>query len=188
MLALIGVYVGSRLVSTTDHIAGRLIGGISGIVFMVLVLLPLGQGSKPIFFALFDLFKAGNISGAFSVLGVALVGIFLCYIYASLIAALNLSAKPSSEQTAANAYKLVYYATIALPVSLLVILMFSGAGLMILITAIIKMTLLLGGIIGAIAIGLWDLVDQFMPKTFKGSDLMEKPQPVDERPPNIWKG
>lgn len=193
ILALIGVYVGSRLVANTDHIAGRLLGGISGILFMALALLPIGKGSKPVFFSLFDLFKAGKISGAFTVLGIALVGIFLCYLYASLIAALNLGVRPSSEQTATNAYKLVYYASIALPVSILVILMFSGAGFMVLITSIIKVTLWMGGFIGAISLGLLDLLDQFMPKTLKGAALLENSQPgdqppVDQQPPNIWNG
>lgn len=188
MLSLIGVYVGSRLVSSVDHIAGRLIGGISGIVFLVLVLLPLGQGSKPIFFSLFDLFKAGRGAGSLVLLGIMLVAVFLCYMYASLIALLNLGERPSSEQTAANAYKLVYYASIALPVSFLIFMIFSGAGFMIFVTLLIKLVLLFGGIIGLITIGLWDLVDQFMPKTVKGSDLLEKPEAPDAQPPNIWNG
>lgn len=188
MLSLIGVYVGSRLVSSTDHIAGRMIGGISGILFLMLVLLPIGKGSKPVFFALFDVFKARRMSGSLVLLGIALVLIFLSYMFASLIAALNLSDRPSAAHTAENAYNLIYYASLALPVILLIALILSGAGFMMLVTLLIKLFLLFGGIIGAITIGLWDLIDQFLPKTFKGSDLLEEPKPVDAPPPNIWNG
>ncbi|MCK5056064.1 MAG: hypothetical protein KAT34_05375 [Candidatus Aminicenantes bacterium] len=188
MLALIGVYVGSRLVSTTDHIAGRMLGGISGILFLMLVLLPIGKGSKPLFFALFDMFKAGKIAASLVLLGLSMVVIFLAYMYASLIAALNLGDRPNAAQTAENAHKLVFYASVALPVSLLIVLILSGAGFMILVTLLIKLILLFGGIIGAITIGLWDLMGQLLPKTLKGSDLLEKPKPADAPPPNIWNG
>jgi len=188
MLSLIGVYVGSRLVSATDHIAGRMLGGISGILFLMLVLLPIGKGSKPVFFALFDIFKAAKIATSLVLLGIALVLIFLAYMYASLIAALNLGDRPSAAQTAENAYKLVFYASMALPVSLLITLILSGAGFMMLVTLLVKLVLLFGGIIGAITIGSWDLMDQLLPKSFKGSDLLKVEKPADAPPPNIWNG
>jgi len=188
MLSLIGVYVGSRLVSATDHIAGRMLGCISGILFLMLVLLPIGKGSKPVFFALFDIFKAAKIATSLVLLGIALVLIFLAYMYASLIAALNLGDRPSAAQTAENAYKLVFYASMALPVSLLITLILSGAGFMMLVTLLVKLVLLFGGIIGAITIGSWDLMDQLLPKSFKGSDLLKVEKPADAPPPNIWNG
>ena len=104
-----------------------------------------------------------------------LIGIFTCYIFASLLAALNFSYRPNSQQTAAKAAKLVFYATLALPISILLAVIFSGGGggvFMTVFTTLAKMTLLLGGIIGVIIMGLLDLIDQYLPQTIKGSDLL----------------
>ena len=179
--------------SVTEHVSGRTIGGISGIAFLILVLLPVGQGSKPIFFAIFELFKVGGKvrgGGPIILMGAALVLVFLAYIFAALIALTNIGVRPSAEQTASNASKLVFFASLAVPASFLLVAIVTGRGLMTAITLIIKFTLLFGGIIGMVAVGSLDLVDQFLPQTMKGSDLLKKTQGQnqDRQPPNIWNG
>ena len=176
ILSLIAVYVGSRIVSATDHVSGRLTGGLAGLLFLVLVLLPVSGGTPP-YFGLFGLLKTGsrvNLPGSLMLLGLTLIGIFTCYIFASLIAVLNFSYRPNSQQTAANGAKLVFYATLALPSSILLAVLFSGGRgiFMTMFTTLVKMTLLLGGIIGVIIMGLLDLIDQYLPQTLKGRDLL----------------
>ena len=86
ILSLIGMYVGSKIVSVTDHSSGRLIGGISGIVFLVLVLLPV-SGGTPAYFGLFSLLKTGariKMPGSMMLLGIALISIFTAYIFAAV--------------------------------------------------------------------------------------------------------
>jgi len=189
LIALIGVFIGSKIVSKTDHISGRLIGGISGLVFMMCILLPIGKGGTPIYFELFKLFRAGpraKLPGSLLFLGITLIAIFTCYLFASLISVLNFSYKSSSEQTATNAYRLVFYASLALPVSIVLTVLFSSAqgGMKgMIFTLMVKLTLLFGGIIGAITTGLWDLIDQLLPRTFRGGDLLNTQDQVYPGPP-----
>lgn len=179
ILTLIGVYVGSRIVSITDHPSGRLMGGISGIIFLMLVLLPV-TGGTPIYFELFGLLKSGSrigIPGSLIFLGLTLIAIFTCYIFSAVIAITNFSSRPDSHHTSANSSKLVLYPTIALPLSIILAVLFSGGGSIVfgaIFTSLIKLTLWIGGIIGTIVIGLLDLIDQYLPITVKGSDLMKE--------------
>jgi hypothetical protein len=177
VLSLIAVYVGSRIVSVTDHASGRLTGGMGGILFLALVLLPVSGGTPP-YFGLFSLLKTGSrvrLPGSLILLGIALIAIFSVYILASLMAVLNFSYRSNSQESAAKGAKLIFYATLALPVCIIVAVLFSGAGggiFITMLTTLAKMTLLLGGIIGIIIMGLLDLIDQYLPQTVKGSDLL----------------
>lgn len=179
ILSLIGVFVGSKLVSVTDHVACRMIGGISGIVFLSIVLLPVGKSTTPIYFSIFKLFKAGsevNLPGSVVIMALALLAIFTCYILASVIAIINFSSRPSAHVTAVNSYKLVLYATLALPLTIVVLVLFSSEGgggvKFMILTLLIKLTLWMGGIITLLATALWDLLDQALPKPVRGSDLL----------------
>ena len=175
ILSLIGMYVGSKIVSVTDHAAGRSTGGISGIVFLILILLPV-TGGTPAYFGLFGLLKSGarmNMPGSLMLLGIALIAIFTVYIFAAVIDILNFSCRPNSQQTAANAAKMVFYSTLAIPISILVGFILAGGGFGIIFTTVVKISLLLGGIIGTIVMGLLDLIDQFLPRTVKGGDLLK---------------
>lgn len=207
ILSLIGVFVGSKLVSVTDHVACRMIGGISGIVFLALVLLPVGRSTTPIYFSIFKLFKAsgGSLPASAVLMALALLVIFTCYILASIIAIINFSSRPNAHVTAVNSYKLVLYATLALPIAIVVAVLFSGEGggsvKFFILTLLIKLTLWLGGIICLIAAALWDLLDQALPKPVRGSDLLgfsrqpareeaapgTAPEPA-EALPNIYQG
>jgi hypothetical protein len=197
ILSLIGVYVGSKLVSVTDHLNCRLIGGISGIVFLAVVLLPVSKDTVPIYFSIFKLFKATGdlpLPGSAVFMALALLVIFTAYILASIIAVINLSNGPNAQVTAVNSYKLVLYATLAFPVSIVLVVLFSGGGgggvKFSILTMLIKITLWLGGIIGLIAAALWDLLDQTLPKPVKGSDLLGfSRQPAREEaasPPSMY--
>jgi len=175
ILSLIGMYVGSKIVSVTDHAAGRSIGGVSGILFLILILLPV-TGGTPVYFGLFGLLKSGarmNMPGSLMLLGIALIAIFTVYIFAAVIDILNFSYRPNSQQTAANASKMVIYSTLAIPISILVGFILAGGGFGIILTTLVKISLLLGGIIGTIVMGLLDLIDQFLPRTVKGGDLLK---------------
>jgi hypothetical protein len=208
ILSLIGVFVGSKLVSVTDHVTCRMIGGISGIVFLAIVLLPVGRSTTPIYFSIFKLFKASgelNLPGSAVLMALALLLIFTCYIIASVIAIINFSSRPNAHVTAVNSYKLVLYATLAFPITIVVAVLFSGEGgggvKFSILTMLIKLTLWLGGIIGLIATALWDLLDQALPKPVRGSDLLglsrqpaqqeaapgTTPEPA-EALPNIYQG
>jgi len=173
ILSLIGMYVGSKIVSVTDHSSGRLIGGISGIVFLILVLLPV-TGGTPAYFGLFSLLKSG-VPGSMKLLGIVIIGIFTAYIFAAVINILNFSYRPNSQETAANGSKMVFYSTLAIPISILVgvLLAGGGAGFGMIFTTVVKISLLLGGIIGTIVMGLLDLIDQYLPRTVKGGDLLK---------------
>lgn len=177
ILSLIGMYVGSKIVSVTDHSSGRSIGGVSGIVFLVLILLPV-TGGTPAYFGLFSLLKTGarmKMGGSMMLLGVVLIAIFTCYIFAAVINILNFSYRPNSQQTAANATKMIFYSTLAIPISILVgvLLAGGGVGFGMIFTALVKICLVLGGIIGTIVMGLLDLIDQYLPRTVKGGDLLK---------------
>ncbi len=177
ILSLIGMYVGSKIVSVTDHTSGRTIGGVSGVVFLILVLLPV-TGGTPAYFGLFDLLKTGarlKMPGSMMLLGIALIGIFTLYIFAAVINILNFSDRPNSEQTAANASKMILYSTLAIPISILVGVLMAGGGtgFGMFFTMIVKISLLLGGIIGTCVMGLLDFIDQQLPRTLKGGDLLK---------------
>jgi hypothetical protein len=185
ILSLIGMYVGSKIVSVTDHSSGRSIGGVSGIVFLILILLPV-TGGTPAYFGLFSLLKSGarmNMPGSLMLLGLALIAIFTIYIFAAVINILNFSYRPNSQQTAANASKMVFYSTLAIPISILVgfLLAGGGVGFGIIFTTLVKISLLLGGIIGTIVMGLLDLIDQYLPRTVKGGDLLKSPHGMGDR-------
>ncbi|MCP5107345.1 MAG: hypothetical protein GY950_28420, partial [bacterium] len=201
ILALIGVFVGSRIVSVTDHAAGRLMGGISGIIFMALVLLPIGKSGIPLYFGLFKLLKGpGGVSlpGSVIVMGVILIAIFTAFLFASLIAIINFPASANSQGTAVNSYRLVLYGAWALPVSIMLLVMFSGDGGTgmkgSVFTLLAKLILMVGGFIALLAHGLWDLTDLSLPKPVRGSDLLKPPQQAHaaqaprqiQTPPNIY--
>lgn len=175
MFSLIGIYVGSRLLAANDHQTNRLIGGISGMVFLVSILLPI-TGQKPLFFSLFDFYKLAKSFGQASIylLATAIIAIFLCYIWAALIAALNMTSRPDTEVLAERAQTLVFRASLALPIAILVCLSFGAFGFLMIATTVAKMTLLFGGILGAIAVGFWDLGDQLIPQIVKGTDLITR--------------
>jgi MFS family permease len=177
ILSLIGMYVGSKIVSVIDHSSGRSIGGVSGIVFLILVLLPV-TGGTPTYFGLFSLFKTGTqmkMPGSMMLLGIAFIAIFTAYIFAAIINILNFSSRSNSQQTAANATKMIFYSTLAIPISILVgvLLAGGGVGFGMIFTALVKICLVLGGIIGTIVTGLLDLIDQYLPRTVKGGDLLK---------------
>jgi hypothetical protein len=183
VLFLIGIFLGSKLVYMRDHISGRLIGGISGLLFLMAVLLPVGKRTIPIYFELFGVFKGGSQQGVpfslfFYVIG--LIGIFTCYISAAVISVLNFSNKPKSARNAVYSYKLAFYATVALPIIIMIAFIFgvggSGIGssgslareltghlILTAFTGLIKLTLLFIGFIGIITTGFLDLFDQLLP-------------------------
>ena len=180
ILSLIGMYVGSKIVSMTDHPSGRSIGGISGIVFLILILLPI-TGDTPAYFGLFSLLKSGarlNMPGSLMFLGIALIAIFTAYIFAAVINIINFSDRPNSQQTAANASKMIFFSTLAIPICILLGVIFSGGGggFGLVFTSVVKISLLLGGIIGTLVMGLLDLIDQYLPRTKKGSELLKSMQ------------
>lgn len=113
--------------------------------------------------------------GSMMLLGTALIGIFTCYIFAAVINILNFSYRANSQQTAANASKMVFYSSLAIPISILLgVLLAGGGGVFgMIFTTLVKISLLLGGIIGTIVMGLLDLIDQYLPRTVKGSELLK---------------
>ena len=182
ILSLIGMYVGSKIVSVTDHSSGRSIGGVSGIVFLVLILLPI-TGGTPAYFGLFKLLKSG-MPGSMKFMGLIFIAIFTCYIFAAVITILNFSYRPNSQQTAVNAAKMVLYSTLAIPISILLGFIFSsgGGGFGLVFTTLAKISLLIGGIIGTIVMGVLDLIDQYLPRTVKGGDLLKNAASGDQWP------
>jgi hypothetical protein len=186
ILSLIGMYVGSKIVSVTDHTSGRTIGGVSGIVFLILVLLPV-TGGTPAYFGLFGLLKSGaryKMPGSLMLLGIALIAIFTLYIFAAVINIINFSYRPNSEQAATNASKMILYSTLAIPVSILISVLLAGGGIGfgMIFTTLVKISLLLGGIIGTIVMGTLDLIDQYLPQTRKGGDLLKRDAFGDQGP------
>ncbi len=171
VLSLIGLYVGSRVLSRHDHSSGRILGAVSGITFMVLVLLPLGASGVPIYFELFRMLKGGGGSSLFFSLLVIVA--FTMYLYASMIGLLNLREHPNYDKSAQRATKLVFIPTMALPAVILLFTMLgSGGGKGMMLTTIVKTLLLIGGIIGLVSLSLRDLIEQSLPKTFKGGQLI----------------
>lgn len=176
--SLIGMYVGSKIVSLTDHISGRLLGGISGIVFLVLILLPV-TGDIPHYFELFSLLKSGSrlgVGGSMKLMGILLIAIYTCYIFAAVIDIINISCRPNSEQTADNARKMVLYSTLAIPFSLLVgfLSASSGYGFGVVFSVVVKVSLWFGGFFVATALGLMGFIDQYLPRTVKGGELLNR--------------
>ncbi len=168
-LLLIGVFVGLKVISITKHFSGRLIGGISGILFLIFVLLPI-KSATPIFFELFNIFKGVNRAREpiFLVfIGIELIVIFSCYIFAVIISILNLLGTLSSSKITSMSFKIVFYVTLVFPISIFIFLTFSDGVYIInkrfFVTVLIKLTLFLGGIIGLIVTGLLDLIDQSQP-------------------------
>lgn len=177
MISLIGIFVGSKLISERDHVIGRIMGGVSGLLFIVLMLLPIGYNGQPFFLFLIDFFKFGGIGkgfGSLVILGLALVAIFICYIYAAIIAISNFSQRPKSMETASNACKLIYYASISLPISIFITVILSGAGFMIVVSTLIKLFFIFCGIISTISMGLQDLIMQMIPKTVTGKNIFTR--------------
>jgi hypothetical protein len=164
VLLLIGVFIGLKVASRTKHFSGRLIGGISGVLFLIFVLLPI-KSSTPIFFALFTFFKSVNRAREVFIV-IELVVIFSCYIFAAIISILNLLGTLSSNKITSIAFKLVFYVTLAFPISIFILLLFSDIiDKWYLLTVLIQSALLFGGIIGMIGTGLLDLIYQTQPGT-----------------------
>jgi hypothetical protein len=115
-------------------------------------------------------------------LGAEVSLIFTCYILAALIATTNYSYREKSDKTATTSFKMVFYATWALPVCFLLTLLLTGglrSGVKTyLFTLLVKLILWLAGIIGAIVIGVSELFDKSLPKTLKGSDLLKNTDQV----------
>lgn len=189
ILSVIGMYTGARLVSESSHLSGRLIGGISGILFLALSLLPV-TGKLPVFFSVFGFFKLGSMSPAFIVTGIFLVLVFLSYFWVAIIGVVNLGEQSNSQESALTTAKQCLITSAALPAGALVIGLASGAPMMMILTILGKITLLMGGIAGLVSIGSIGLVNQITPKGLTGGELlrMRQPQSIPNTLPNMWEG
>lgn len=177
IVTLIGLYAGSMLASTIDHASGRFIGGISGILLLIILFLPVGSGSTPVYFRLIKwVLNADeyNMPVSLVLYYVGLTGIFSCYIAAAVISIKNIPGKPSSSLTAVYSFKLVRYATIAIPIVVLAafflgadsgrgVQFLSGPIIMTAITGLLKIAFLITGFLGLITAGALDLTHQLQP-------------------------
>jgi hypothetical protein len=176
-LSLIGVFVGSKVIAVHYHDSGKYIGGISGIVYMLLVLLPLDKSGVPIYFSLFKMLKSSgkaSVFGSSTFLVVIMIAIFSAFLYASFIAILNMRDTSSVQDGANRAMILVFWGSVALPASVFILTLFSSDMMGMKSTVIMTMIKYISqmvGIAGLISLSMWDLVDQLIPKTTKGGDL-----------------
>jgi len=71
---------------------------------------------------------------------------------------------------------MIFFSTIAIPFCILIgaLMASGGAGFGMIFTSVVKVFLLLGGIIGTCVMGLLDLIDQYIPQTLKGGDLLKR--------------
>jgi hypothetical protein len=178
MLALVGLFLGSKRVSESSHICGRIMGGISGIIFLFLIFIPLDKTGVPLFWGVLELLNTDvqlNVPGSITLFSVALIVIISCFIYVSVIAIINITPRPNSQKTATRGYRIILYATYALPTSIFLVILFSPAAIgqskLTVFTLLMKMTFLLSGLLGTIVAGFLDLLDQIVPSPVKGSEL-----------------
>lgn len=190
VLSVIGLYVGSLHFSKTGYSSGKWIAGISAGLFLLVSVVPV-TGAKPVFFSFFDLLKMGRFSSRFVLLGLALIGIFLCYMYAALIAFINLKDPPNAEETSARAAKVVLLSSWAIPlVTFLASL--TGGGFFMILFGYLKFTLWIGGVLGLIGWAWLDLLEQLEPASLTGAQLFKdidsSSPPADKPPPSMWDG
>ncbi len=180
-LSLLGVHIGAKVTEIHGLRAGQIIAGISGIVFLALILLPIDRSGMPLYFGLFKLLKSGGhiaLPGAVVVFVVALIGIFSVYSYASFMAIINMRDTDKSTELAMRIRKLVFLASMALPISIFFVTMFTSgiSGMkMYLFTVYVKYFPEIGAIIGLISLSCFDLISFSIPKTVKGGDLFKTP-------------
>jgi len=190
VLAVIGLFVGSRHTAATGYASGRWIAAISGAAFLLVSLVPV-TGAKPVFFALFDLLGMGRITRTFVLLGVVLIGVFLCYIYAALTAFINLKEPPNIAETSERAAGVVFWASCAVPLAFLAVSL-SGGGFFMVALGYVKFTLWVGGVILLIGWAWMDLMEELEPPARTGAQLFAESAPAaaapDRAPPNIWDG
>jgi hypothetical protein len=190
VLSVVGLYVGSRHFSKTGNPSGKWIACISAGVFLLISVVPV-TGAKPVFFSFFDLLKMGRISSRFVFLGLGLIAVFLCYMYAAFNAFINLKDPPKAHITSARSARVILMASCAIPlVSFLVSL--TGAGFLMVLFGYLKFTLWIGGVVGLIGWASLDLLGQLEPAGQTGAQLFadsikSNPSP-DQPPPNIWDG
>jgi hypothetical protein len=169
VLSLISLYAGSLHFSRTGSSSGKWLAVISAGVFMLVSVVPV-TGAKPVFFSFFDLLKMGRISGRFTWLGLVLIGVFVCYMYAAITAFINLKDPPTADQTSARAAKVVLLGSWVIPTALFLISL--SGNLFTVLFLYLKFTLWIGGILGLIGWALLDLLDQLEPATQTGAQLL----------------
>lgn len=190
VLSVIGLYVGSRHFSETGYLTGKWIAALSAGVFLLVSVVPV-TGAKPVFFSFFDLLKMGRISSRFVFLGLALIGVFLCYMYAALTAFINLKDPPTAGETSARAAKVVLLSSWVIPLASFLISL-TGGGFFMVLFGYLKFTLWIGGVVGLIGWAWLDLLYQLEPASQTGAqlfkDLDKSPPPADNPPPSMWDG
>jgi hypothetical protein len=190
VLSVIGLYVGSRHFSKTGYPSGKWIAGLSAGVFLLVSVVPV-TGAKPVFFSFFDLLKMGRISSRFVFLGLALIGVFLCYMYAALTAFINLKDPPTAGETSARAAKVVLLSSWVIPLASFLVSL-TGGGFFMVLFGYLKFTLWIGGVVGLIGWAWLDLLEQLEPASQTGAqlfkDIDESTPPADSPPPSIWNG
>ncbi len=190
VLSLIGLYVGSRHFSKTGYPSGKWIAAVSAGIFLLVSMVPV-TGAKPVFFSFFDLLKMGRFSSAFIWLGLSLIAVFLCYLFAALTAFVNLKEPPAAGETSARAARIVLLSSCAVPLASFLASISTGGFLMILI-GYLKFGLWIGGVVGLIGFAWSDLLEQLEPVGQTGAQLFKQSEndipPVDRPPPNIWDG
>jgi hypothetical protein len=190
VMSVIGLFVGSRHFSRTGYTSGKWIAGISAGLFLLVSVVPV-TGAKPVFFSFFDLLKMGKFSGRFVLLGLALIGVFLCYMYAALTAFINLKDPPNAGENSARAARVVLLGSWAIPIAVFLASL-TGAGFFMLLFGYLKFTLWIGGVLGLIGWAWLDLLEQLEPPSQTGAQLFEnlqKPEPpADKPPPSMWNG
>lgn len=185
-LSLIGLFLGAKIVALRDQNSGRVLGGISGILFMIFVLLPLGSSKTSLYL---DLFKElgessrSPIGSGGTLMILSMLGVFSVYLYAALIGIVNFKERPNAQLTATRAMKIIFYATLAFPASIVIsILIMNGpAGMKwSMLTVIIKLCLYVAGILFLLVMTLWEIIDRQLPHAVKGKFLItdtKKPAP-----------
>jgi hypothetical protein len=167
MLSLIGIFVGSKVVVSKRMIVGHVLGGLSGILFLLAIIIPLSSTGKPIAIGLFEMFIDAFKWGILEVIcGFLILGVALCYTWASILAVMNLKRNYNSKDLGKKSIKLVFYTSLAAPVILIIfgILGTRSSRILTVITSFVKLTLLIGGIIGLITMGLTELLEKLAPK------------------------
>ncbi|MBN2345351.1 MAG: hypothetical protein JXO51_03100 [Candidatus Aminicenantes bacterium] len=190
VLSLVGLYVGSAHYARTGHASGRRISAVAAGAFIVISFVPI-TGARPPFYSFFELLRIGRVSTGLVFVGLTLIGVFVCYLFAAINAFINLQDPPRGEITAARAARLVLLSSGAVPLVLFLFSLGAGGFFMILFTYL-KFTLWTAGVLGLIGWAALHLLEELEPATMTGAQLfqeMARKAPVERRaPPNIWDG
>ncbi len=173
LLSLIGMYIGAKAIIKFDTQSARVIGGCSSILFLVLVLLPLGS-PVPVFFSLFKMLTIKGMPGLMKIIFIILIISFLILMYAALLGLINFKREKNTLSFAEKIKKMIFL-SIFIILGILILVIFSTPGNMS-ATLLIKMFLFFVGFIGLFAESIWDIFDNLQPRTVKGGALMNSPK------------